>query len=118
MKLPSVNYLIRNAKAALLRFPLTILAAFFAMCVGIYLVEFNNDIKNIFLPINLLLTSALGIPLYFCTSIFAAKYRLNSSLKIVNTIIATILLVIVYFSLPNADVTHNTSLPYIRYGIF
>ncbi|MBL4887745.1 MAG: DUF4153 domain-containing protein, partial [Flavobacteriaceae bacterium] len=118
MKLPSLDYLFNKSKESFLRFPLTILSSIVAACIGIYMVEFEDEIKNFFPYINLLLTAALGIPLYFFVSISITKYKFNSNLKLVSIIGSTILLVIIYFSLPNSNITHNTSVPYIRYGIF
>lgn len=118
MKLPSISYLFNKAKDSIVRFPLTILSSLISVCIAIFLVEFNDEILNFFPYINLLLTAALGIPLYFCTTIFIKKMNFNFKLKLICQIAATILLALIYFSLPNSDVTHNTSLPYIRYSIF
>lgn len=118
MKLPSIVYLVDSLKTSFLRFPLTILSASVAVCIGVYLTEYYDEIDNQFPYINLLLTSALGIPLYFCISIFGSKKRLSLPLKVFSLIAATMLLALIYYSLPNSESTHNTSLPYIRYGIF
>ena len=116
MKLPSINYLVSHAKEALLRFPFTILSAFVGVCVAIYLVEYNEEITNFFPYVNLLLASALGIPLYFSVSVFTDGKTGNT--KIISLLGATFVLVIIYFTLPNSEHTHNTSVPYIRYGVY
>ncbi|MCK4661487.1 MAG: DUF4153 domain-containing protein [Bacteroidales bacterium] len=118
MKLPSINYLISNSKESFLRFPLTIISSLVAVCIAIYMIEYKDNIENMFPYINLLLTAALGIPLYFCSTIFINRINLNKNLKIVSMIGATCLLIVIYFTLPDSNVTHNTSVPYIRYGIY
>ena len=118
MKLPSINYLFEIAKNSFLRFPITLLCAFIAVCVAIYLTEYSDQIKNIFPFINLLITSALGISLFFGLSIFTSSKNYNSLTNIIYHCAAGLILVTIYFSLPDSSDTHNTSIPYIRYGIF
>ena len=118
MKLPSITYLISTSKESFSRFPITILCALISVCLSIYLIETGEDLENPYPLINILLTSALGIPLFFCTSIYISKNNLTSKFKIFSISFAISLLVLIYFSLPNLYSTHNTSLPYIRYAIF
>ncbi|SMD34566.1 protein of unknown function [Reichenbachiella faecimaris] len=118
MNLASINYLFRSAKGSLLRFPITLLSALCAVCLSIYLVEYEDEISNYFPFINGLITFALGIPLFFCVSIISSKKGIDSSFKIGAHIVAGFILLGIYLSLPNAEHTHNTSIPYIRYGIF
>ena len=118
MKLPSIHYLVSNAKVALLRFPLTILSSLVAVIVAIYLVEYNDEIDNLFPYVNLLLTAALGIPLYFSVSVFTESTTVGKYTKAIGLGVATLVLVFIYFTLPNAEDTHNTSVPYIRYGVY
>ncbi len=118
MKLPSINYLLTKSKESLLRFPATLLSALVSVCIAIYLIEYNDDIKNYFPYINILITSALGIPLFFGLSIFNSSQNFNTQKNIFSHVLCAILLVIIYFSLPDSDTTHNTSVPYIRYGLF
>jgi hypothetical protein len=86
MKLPSVNYLLSNAKKSLLRFPLTIGSSLIAVVFGIYLVEKGRDLSNMFPYINIVLCASIGIPLYFSVTIFScsagfAILRNNSDLR-------------------------------------
>jgi hypothetical protein len=118
MKLPSLLYLLQHAKQSFLRFSFTIITALIAVCIGIYLVEFHEDIVNVFPYINVMLCAALGIPLFFCVDVFAYNKRYDKNKKLLVDVLAFILLVVIYFTLPNADSTQNTSLPYIRYGIY
>lgn len=118
MKIPSIQFLYKNAKASLYRFPLTIISAFIGVFISILLIEENDSIKNMFPYVNLLLTSGLGISLYFCTTVFAIREKKSSKTTAIFNIVATSILVLIYFSLPSSDSTHNISLPYIKYVIY
>jgi len=118
MKIPSIQFLYKNAKASLHRFPLTIISAFIGVLISIFLIEKNDSIKNMFPYVNLLLTSGLGISLYFCATVFAIRDKKSPKITSVFNIVATLVLVLIYFSLPTSDSTHNTSLPYIKYVIY
>jgi hypothetical protein len=118
MKIPSLQYLYQHASKACLRFPLTMLSALVAVSCSIYLIELNDAIVNKLPFINLILTSSIGIPLYFCVRIFSEKLHLSLKPMLALQVLATTLLVLVYYSLPHAESTHNTSLPYIKYGIY
>ena len=72
MRIPSVNYLMAHAKNSFLRFPLTILASFIAVVIGIYLIECHKGIANILPYINWInlyniMILLLFYPLYLCT---------------------------------------------------
>jgi hypothetical protein len=118
MKLPSITYLVSNAKESLTRFPLTILSSFIAVAVGIYLTECGKDISNIFPYINVLLCMALGIPLYFCAVVLSGKMGLSKKNNAYLMLAASCILICIFFTLPDSESTHNTTLPYIKYGIY
>lgn len=118
MKLPSINVLVTTAKKSFLRFPLTIITSFIAVIIGIYLIEFNKDIKNMFPYINVMLCLSLGIPLYFCATIISNKKKFDSRKIVIINLFATAILIAIYFTFPNLESTHNTSLPYIKYGLY
>ncbi len=118
MKLPSFHYLLSNARNTLLRFPLTLLVATIASIIGIYLVENESHVKNFFPYVNVMLTASIGIPLFFSASIIAAKRKFNVRDKRLLMLLVAVLLVIIYFTLPNAESTHNTALPYVKYAIY
>lgn len=118
MKLPSVDYLYQKTKSSFLRFPLTILSAFIAVIIAIYLTEYNKEINNTFPYINSMLTAALGIPLFFCVTIFNKKFGYPLVIQLLINLLAVLVLVGVFFSLPDSELTNNSSLPYIRYTIF
>lgn len=118
MKLPSFSYLISNARKSFYRFPLTLLTSAVAVVVGIYLVENERHVKNFFPYINLMLTASIGIPLFFSASIISAKKKLDKKKHRLLMLLVVVLLTAIYFSLPGADSTHNTALPYIKYAIY
>ena len=118
MKLPSIQYLYQQAKNSAVRFPLTLITSFVAVTLGIYLVEQEGVMENMFPFINAMLCAALGIPMFFCINIFTDKLNLTSTKSIALKVGGGILLIGLYFTLPNSDDTANTSLPYIRYAIY
>lgn len=118
LRFSSLHYLAMQAWQSLLRFPLTILSSMVAVVMAISLIETQDEQFNRFPYINAMLTAALGISLYFCVAVFASRQQLRPGLKLLAQLIATAFLLLVYFSFPNADATHNTSLPYIRYALY
>ena len=118
MKLPSFNYLFSNARKTLYRFPLTLLVSAIAVVIGIYLVENESHVKNFFPYVNIMLTASIGIPLFFSATIISGKRKLDTKQHWILMFLIAILLTIIYFTLPNAESTHNTALPYIKYGIY
>ncbi len=118
MKLPSLQYLASHATHAFLRFPLTIVSSLVAVVVSIYMIEYREEIKNIFPLINVSLVAALGIPFYFCVTVFAEKKKIGQKNLWLLRFLASFALLALYFTLPGSEDTQNTSLPYIRYGIY
>lgn len=118
MKLPSIEYLTHHTIFSFLRFPLTILSAVVAVVMGIYIVEYYDDLENIFPYINIMLCSGLGIPLFFCTKVLVEKRNYTVYRSWGLYFFSATALVLLYFTLPTAELTQNTSLPYIRYGIY
>lgn len=118
MKLPSFNYLLSNARHTFFRFPLTLITSAIAVFVGIYLVENENQVKNYFPFVNLMLTASIGIPLFFSATIISGKRKLDAKQHWLLMMLVTILLSIIYFTLPSAESTHNTALPYVKYAIY
>jgi hypothetical protein len=118
MKLPSLNYLAQNAGHTFLRFPLSIIAGLLGAATAIYLVEENDQIKNFFPFINLLLTFALGISLFFSADVFSYAKNFSKQKRYLLHGLVLLILVAVYFSFPGFESTQNTSVPYVRYGIY
>src|SRR5215216_3119271 len=113
MKLFSLNYLTISAKESFFRFPLSIISSLISISIGIYLIEYNNDIINLFPYINLMLCTTLGISLFFCADVFSDSKALSKRNRFVLDLLAFMILVILYVTLPNYDSTQNTTLPYI-----
>lgn len=118
MKLPSLNFLAASAGNSFVRFPWSIIASFIASAIGIYLTEQRNVLNDTFPFINTMLCLGLAIPLYFCVGVFVSKFLLSSKWYWLIVFITTGLLVILYFTFPNSDDTHNTQQPYLRYVIY
>lgn len=118
MKLPSIQYLVQSAVKSFLRFPFIIIAAFIGVCMGVYLTEFYEDITNIFPIINIMLSAGLGIGLFFCVDVYSYNKGFSRNKRLLFDLGALVVLVLVFFTLPDRDSTQNTSLPYIRYTIY
>ncbi len=118
MKLPSINYLITSAKNSLIKFPLTILCSLISVIVAIYLVENGKSDSKMLPYINVMLCTSIGIPLFFCTTIISNKKGFNNKTTNIINFLAACILIVIFFTLPNAISTHNTSLPYIKYVMY
>ena len=118
MKTLSLNDLAEDAWESFLRFPLVVLSAFVGTLIGMYLVEVQEVEDNLFPLINLMLCFALGIPLFFGAQLFVEESKLKFNFRLGIYLLAVLTLAILYYSLPSQDLTHNTSLPYIRYVIY
>ncbi len=118
MKLPSLDYLLTSANNSLRRFPLTIISSFIAVSFGIFLIEYGEDMANMLPYLNFMLCMSLGIPLFFCATIISNKQSFDKKGNFIMNLFATGILVIIYFTLPNSESTHNTSLPYVKYAIY
>lgn len=118
MKLPSIIYLLTSAKESFKRFPLTIISSLIAVVFGVYLTEYFKEMTNMLPYINIMLCLSLGIPLFFCITIVSNKKGFTKRNVFFSNLIAIGILVIIYFTLPNSESTHNISLPYIKYALY
>lgn len=118
VNIPSIDYLISHSKASFLRFPLVVVSALVASVLAICLVEIQDDVVNRMPYINSLLSTALGIPLFYCLKTVIERKQLTGIKSIAVNALGVLALVLVYLSLPGTDSTTNTSLPYIRYAVF
>ncbi|WP_017733706.1 DUF4153 domain-containing protein [Nafulsella turpanensis] len=118
LRFPSLAYLGFQARQSFRRFPLSILSAIIAVVIGIFLVETEEQVFNRFPYINAMLCATLGISLYFCTTIFASRQQLSTGASVIVHLAATAILVGIFFTLPDAEYTQNTSLPYIRFFLY
>jgi len=118
MKLPSINYLLAQAKNGAVRYPLTLIFSLIGVNIGIYLVEYESVTPNIFPFINVMLCAAMAVPLFFCIEVFTDKNNYNKRYRLLFNIGGIVLLGLLYLTLPTSEQTFNTSVPYIRYAIY
>lgn len=119
MKLLSIKYLYHKSKESLFRFPLVIVSATIGVLISIFLIEYDDELDNKLPYINALLTGALGVPLFFCIQVFSEKNnKFSNKIKWGLQCGGFVFLGLIYGSLPSIEDTHNTSIPYIRYGIY
>ena len=82
MKLPSINYLLAQAKNGTVRYPLTLIFSLIGVSIGIYLVEYESVTPNIFPFINVMLCAAMAVPLFFCIEVFTDKNNYNKHYRL------------------------------------
>ncbi|WP_010136072.1 DUF4153 domain-containing protein [Ochrovirga pacifica] len=114
----SFSHVVHRAKTSLFRFPWVIASAFCGVLIALYLVAYQDTLAIELSYINALLTFALGVPLYFCTTIFIEQQQKSNTFNYLTQGFATVLLVGIYLSLPNSLESHNLHISYIRYGIY
>ncbi|MFC5625939.1 DUF4153 domain-containing protein [Algoriphagus winogradskyi] len=116
MKFPSISQLQKDGTHAALRFPFSLLFGILAAGLSCWMIEADpiEDLRML----NLLLTFALGIPLYFCIAVFAERKNFTSFQKQISWIVGLVILGLIYFSFPSEDTFTNTRVPYIRYAIY
>ena len=117
MKFPSLSQLQNDAVTAINRFPLSLVSAGFGSFLFIYLIEIDQFQQNLEL-VNLLLTFALGIPLFFCVDIYSEKKKLKPTHQKIGWVIALIFLIIIFLSFPRENTFTTTRVPYIRYLVY
>ena len=118
MKKPSIHQLAQNAKDAFLRFPLVVLSALFGSLAGMYWVQVSEVSQYVLPMVNLMLTAALGIPLFFSVRMLLEGEVRFKPWSVAFYISAFLVLIGIYFSLPGQDATQNTFQPYLRYAIY
>ncbi|MEB2775595.1 DUF4153 domain-containing protein [Algoriphagus sp. D3-2-R+10] len=116
MRFPSIAQLQNDGISSAIRFPLSLLFGFLAAGLGCWMLEIDpvEDLRLL----NLLLTFALGIPLYFCIDILAEKKNFTPFHRQISWIIGLVILGLIYFSFPSENTFANTRVPYIRYTIY
>ncbi|MDI1324924.1 MAG: DUF4153 domain-containing protein [Algoriphagus sp.] len=117
MKFPSLSHLQDEAFDSAKRFPLSILSAIVGTMLAIYLTEVERFEENIHL-LNLVLTFALGIPLFLCIDLFAEKHHLSPVKRQLGWLAALAVLGLIYISFPAENEPSNTRVPYIRYIVY
>lgn len=117
MKFPSLHRLNEESLKAAQRFPFSLLSSILATILLIYIVEKDTFTDNLPL-LNLLITFALGIPLFFSVEIFSEKVNLSPPKKILFWGLGIVALLLIYLSLPTDTAPGTTRAPYIRYVIY
>lgn len=118
MKLPSLKYLASNASSAAQRFPLPLISAIVGAALGIYMIEEDEKIHNIFPYLNTLLCAALGIVLFFCVGIYTERKGFEPMKRRGYNLIAFLALALIWLSLPDWESVFNPAAAYIRYGVY
>lgn len=117
MKFPSLSHLQDEAFDTAKRFPISLLSAIVGTMLAIYLTEVERFEENIHL-LNLVLTLALGIPLFLCIDLFAEKHNLNPVKRRLGWLGALVVLGLIFISFPTENAPSNTRVPYIRYIVY
>lgn len=116
MKLPSLRYLVAGAIESFRRFPLVILSSLAAAIVSIVLIgESDDEIFEKMRAVNLILVTALGIPAYFCAAVISEKYALSGKVTYSLNLLITILLALLYYSLPDVMNTLVRTQSYLQF---
>lgn len=117
MKFPSISQVQEEAVKAFTRFPLSLIFGCISAVLACYLVERDFDTENL-TYINLLLTTALGLPLFFCIDTYLEKHTHSLSIKLGVYFLGIVILGLIYLSFPNENSIVSTKAPYIRYAIY
>lgn len=118
MKLPSISYVLQSAQKSFSRFPLTITSSLIVTIVAIYIIELEALIENRYPLMNICLTFGLGISLYLAVSLYVEKNRVNAKLKWTYFLLATIILILIHFTLPSSEAEASRIVPYINFTIY
>ncbi len=117
MKLPSIDFLLKEGIRSFRKFPLAILSAIIAVSVGLYLVGIDPSVVSLTL-VNILLCGYLGVPLFISVKVFTDMVHSRESKLWLIRGLTLGMLILVYLSLPASEDTLNSSISYIRYTIF
>lgn len=117
MRFPSLQHLHEDALRAARRFPLSLLSSTIGTLIVIYLVEKEHFGDNL-QALHLLLTLALGIPLFLSVAIFLESVNLGKLPKILGSTAGIVALVLIYFSFPDTGNSNNNFAPYIKYLVY
>lgn len=117
MKFPSIVQVQKDASAAAKRFPFSLFFGVVSAILACYLIQVDLIREN-FTLVNMLLTTALGIPLFFSIDTFAEKNHFSYHKKLLAYLIGFIILVMIYLSFPSQDTFTDNRAPYIRYIVY
>ncbi|MGH7450129.1 MAG: DUF4153 domain-containing protein [bacterium] len=113
MKLPSLKHLLHHASRTLGRFPFALLSAGLGTMAALILVDSNGSSRDGTMY-NLLITAALGLPLFTTLPILAEKWKRSRSNNVLIQFSGVLLLGAYFFSLPG-DVFSTPYLHLIRF---
>ena len=108
MKLPSLQLLFSSFTYTCKRFPFVILAAFAGTVISIMLLEGKFDSNAELILAKVLMTSSLGLPLFFAVHIFCERTLAKPMFKFTAFVTALFVLVQFYFSLAGWDTDKGT----------
>ncbi len=115
---PSVQYLADSAWLAVRRFPLVVASAMLVFSSAVILIERDYQVDQSYqVLINLVLTGAVGVPLFFALAVYAETHAWKP-IKWTSNVAGVCLLVMIYFSLAATNTTLATYWPYVRYILF
>jgi hypothetical protein len=114
MKFPSLSKITSEAQTALLRFPLSLICAISGSFLAIHLV--GSELNT--LLFHLLLTLALGIPLFFSLDVLAEKRKFSLTQTWISRGLGIAILSAILISFPDRSFDEINKAPYIRYTVF
>ncbi len=117
MKFSSLSNVAIEAGRTFRRFPLSITSGLIGTMIAIYLVELELFEEKLML-VNLLLTLALGIPLFFCVQVLSEIRELSTRTRGLIQIGGILFLGLIYWSFPEEFSFDANRVPYIRYLIY
>ncbi len=103
MKLPSLQLLLTSFINVSKRFPFVLLAALTVTVISILLIEKHLGSNAELILAKVLMTSSLGLPLFFAVHIFCERTVAKPMFKFMAFVTALFVLVQFYFSLANWD---------------
>jgi len=115
MKIPSLKYLNRKAKASLIRFPFALLVAVVGSLVAVYVVDFDyNSTKDYTNLYHLIMTCVIGLPMFLAITIFSEKLEITKLLKFIIRTSGFVFLLVYFLLLPDVMLEKH----YIRLAVF
>jgi hypothetical protein len=100
LKLPSLTLVTQQARRTLARFPLALVSAFIGTASAMLLIERGYSGENSQFLNNLLMTAALGLPLFITLAIFSEKRNLSRTLQVAIQATGVMLLAVYFTTLP------------------
>lgn len=110
-KFPSYDYIIKQVVTVIKRFPFTVLSALIGTIVAVNLIDIEfSKVAHILIKQRILITAALGLPLFTGLQLLGEKKEWKKATSIVVQLCGLIILIGYYFSLPE-DAFKNVADP-------